>query len=1132
MDFRYHCFVIRHASERVTVVPLELPEFTTHGPAVARATEDIELAVDDRITRAHPGRIGLFARTSPGTLLPIEIPALPVWGADETFTRTLKLTAVVSPAHKPFVEVRLPRLDLRLWLPAGGDLAARATEMIRAHALTLPETERLRVRAEGPETLEPLTVRARPVRLTSLKPRELHMDERPPSRPDDAVDDDAHEAKKVDSIDGDADDDDASDDRWEGEPGPPAKKPKRAAMPTLRRLGVALHEAARRGELMRAFERDELVDVILARLDGERPEPLVLVGPPGVGKTAILHEAFVRMSARDAPEPRRDRPVFHLDGSRWIAGEGFFGDWQASVIDVLAEAGKGRAVLHLGHIVDLLDAGKSAHSDQNVSQLIAPALTAREVTVLGEATVEEWTRIEQRNAGFARAWSVLRIEEPPREATERIVAQVAGALARAHEIALREGTVPAITALARRFWPYGSAVGNAVNLLRRFLDASAHARRTKLAPSDAVDHFSGESGIPRVLLRDDLPLDPARVHAFLAERVIGQPQAVTRATEVIAVIKAGLSDVRRPIGVLVFAGPTGVGKTELSKAIAEFVFGARDRLVRLDMGEYAGPDALARLLGEGGHAGALTAAVRRQPFSLVLLDEIEKGHPAVFDAMLGLLGEGRLTDATGHFTDFRNTVIVMTSNLGADTLRARVGFGAVDGTEDPDAVRRHYIAEAERFFRPELFNRIDDFIVFAPLGADALRRIVEREVARIAGREGLRRHQVVLDVTPDGFDRLAARGLDPRYGARPLKRTLERDLVVPIANHLADHPKSGATRITVSSPDERMILRAESIASGAAGTTGDAVRALLSRAGAARAEIRQWWRSRLVTDLRHRATYFEKASREPAFWRERGLAEDAAQRASTARDLLDRLADLGRHAESVEDLAFEAYYDRAETAAGSLADELDALDAQLAPLKIGVYASLFPPRASALLYLSGARGTLSWLHFLLKAYTTWAAANGLRTTAYTCRHLSEREREGTPKNSVAHAWRWVARMPEDRESPAPLGVALAVKGGPECLLLAGEHGVHRVQEGSTTALVRVRFEPRAADRAEALIPPEHLESSMPAAEIRKVSPSKRVVHDLRYRKDFAFAGDSLDLPSMLAAYVTLRVFGTEGDAWS
>ncbi len=1136
MEFRYHCFVICHASERVTVVPLEQPQFTVHGASAERATEDIELAIDDRITRAHPGRIGEFARSTPGNAMTFEIPAIPVWSGRETDMRALRLTAVVTSAQKPFVEVRFPRLDLRLWLPAGAGMKERASEMVLAHVKELSEFERLRVRAEGPETIEEITVRAKPAKLASLGPRALHLAERPVQLPSD-VEEEPESTGSENAFDDDEDApafDSAQSDSWdEPKKNAAAKKAKKPSLPTLLRLGVPLHEAAQRGELERAFERDDVVDTLLTRFDAAKLDPIVLVGAAGVGKTAIVHELIARMTAKDAPEARRTRPAFHLDGSRWIAGQGFFGDWQAQVLGVLDEARKHRVLLHLGHVADLLDAGRSAHSDQNVAQMLGPALAARDLAIIAEATPEEWSLVEQRNASFARAWSVVRVDEPSREATERLLAAVGSHLAREHDLVLEPTTVTTIAALARRFWPYGSAVGSGVNLLRRFLAATSHARRPRATPIDAIDHFSSESGIPRVLLRDDLPLDVHDVQRFLAARVMGQPHAIARIADVVTVIKAGLADTRRPIGVLLFAGPTGVGKTELSKALAEFVFGTRDRMVRLDMGEYAGPDALSRLLGEGegGQVGALTALVRRQPFSLVLFDEIEKAHPAVFDALLGVLGEGRLTDSAGRFTDFRNTVIVMTSNLGAETLRARVGFGGESAFAE-DAVRKHYVAEAERFFRPELFNRIDDFIVFAPLGAAVIRRIVEREVARIADREGFRRHGVILDVAPPALDLLAARGLDPRYGARPLKRTLERDLVVPIANQLASHPDQRATRIRVDAETDRVVLRAESITSDAAGA-GAALRKVLGDLGAIRGEIRQWWNSRFVAELRHRVAFFDKASREASFWRDARLAQSSSERAAHARELIEALAHLGRQAEASEDLAFEAYYERTAGSVDALADEVTALRRELAPLKTRIYASMFGARSGALLYLRASRLTWSNLQWLLEAYQRWIQSMGLRSARYELRAVPMSKRPGTPKDSLEHGWKWMSSKHDDGDQQTPMAIALAVTGSAEALMFAAEHGVHRFQDGSSTSLVRVRFEPIGAAplRLEQLIPANRLDDEMPEQEIRRIQPRKEIVNDTRLRRDFAFDGTRLDMPALFGAWVTHRVFGSEGDPW-
>jgi ATP-dependent Clp protease ATP-binding subunit ClpA len=522
--------------------------------------------------------------------------------------------------------------------------------------------ELLAARTEGRESLVEIAVDARPRQLSELGRRELHLDERPAVRP---------------NPERDGDDEDDDDDEWDDEAAHKrrrkrGRKPRRPPTPTLDRIATPWHRLAVEGRLDAAFERDVLVADVASRLRDERPEPLVLVGPAGVGKTAVLHAVARRLNeGLDArAEPDALHPLFFVDGARLIAGEGFSGDWQHQVLAVLKEAFESRAALCLGHVIDLLDAGKTAESQQHVAQLLAPALAAGEVRVVAEATPEAWARVEERNGSFARLFTVVRVEDPPPDALGRILGQVARRIEETTAVAVAPEALEEARALCARLLPYGAVVGNTVTFLRR-LTARAPVRPARLGRTDVVTAFAAETGVPEALLRDDLPLDGAATRAFLRARVKGQEAAVDRVGEAVSIIKANLAERRRPVAVLLFAGPTGVGKTELAKALSELVFGARERLVRLDMGEYAGGDALARLMGDTGLPGHLTASLRRQPFSLVLLDEIEKAHPAVFDALLGVFGEGRLTDATGRTTDFRNAVFVLTSNLGADTLRAR-----------------------------------------------------------------------------------------------------------------------------------------------------------------------------------------------------------------------------------------------------------------------------------------------------------------------------------------------------------------------------------------------------------------------------------------------------------------------------
>ena len=1156
MRFSFKCQAIRHVSGRVTVTPLDFPELAVHAATVARAVEELTLALDDRMARAHPRRLVDLARASEGEAIELSVPALRVWGASSDEQRLLRVNAVLAPAHKPFVEIRSPRLDVRFWLDGKtGELGPEAEELLRARLERDSDDQLLDLRPEGQESLMDLVVEATPLRLSDLKRSELRLDERAPERP-----------KLLEDLALDALDDDERadpDDDWDDVPrkhrrsararahAAGRKRLRRAPTPTLARIGVAWHELAAEGALEPAFERDPLVDALAARLRLDDPEPLVLIGGAGVGKTAILHELARRLAAEEAarPEAERDpRPFFYVDASRLIAGEGGFGDWQQQVLDVLSEARRAHAVLCLGHLGDLLDAGKSAHSEQNVAQLIAPALAARDITVLAEATPEEWATLEQRQQGFARAFALLRVEAPTPEASARILARVGEALGRdayaertaassERSLVVEPAAIAEIQALCLRFSPYGALVGNAVAMLRRLVDRRAHALARRVTAADALALFSAESGVPERLLRDDLPLDDAEVRAFLAARVKGQDDAVARAASVVAVIKANLADRQRPTAVLLFAGPTGVGKTELCKALAELVFGARDRLVRLDMGEYAGPDALARLVGEGRTPGHLAGAVRRQPFCVVLLDEIEKAHPAVFDALLGVLGEGRLTDAGGRFTDFRSAVIVMTSNLGADTWRARAGFGGASAAADGAALVAHYRGEAARFFRPELYNRLDDVVVFRPLGAAEIRSIVERELERVAARDGFRRRDVRLTVDDAARAHLAARGLDPRYGARPLKRTLERELVGPVAEYLADHPPGGgATRLDASVGPTGVVLAATSLGGHEEGVSRAAIERVLTRASELRAEVRRWARSRPMLRLRQELQLYERLSRQPSFWHDRALADERARAAADGRELMAAFAAAERQAETAEDLAYEAYYGRQVAAARTLDEELDAVHAQLVPLGERLFSSLFPPRGTVALVLTTGRSGWRHLCVLADAIAVWAKRRGGTVLGHLLEPKpakappapapGQRARKPRGKGEPEAEWRWVKGMPVDQSSP-PAAAVLYVSGARALMLLAAEHGAHRFTSGGATSIVKVRFEP-GAPAISSFPGPAELEPAQPGDEIRRLWPDKEQMVDERtgWKGVMATPG-RIDLEPVLAAYLRWRIFSPD-----
>jgi ATP-dependent Clp protease ATP-binding subunit ClpC len=299
-----------------------------------------------------------------------------------------------------------------------------------------------------------------------------------------------------------------------------------------------------------------------------------------------------------------------------------------------------------------------------------------------------------------------------------------------------------------------------------------------------TDAFTRETGLPRVLIDDDVPLPLDKTEAWFARRVIGQPEAVRRIPDLLATVKARLARPRQPLASLLLIGPTGTGKTELAKALAEFLFGDVARLSRFDLSEFSDPWSVQRLIGVGPTEGLLTARIREQPFSVLLLDEFEKADSSFFDLLLQILGDGRLTDAAGRVADFCNAVIVMTSNLGAQSFqRGAPGFRH-DRTGNESA--EHFDSAVRNFLRPEIYNRIDAIVPFHPLDSETVRHITERQLDLIRQRDGLRLRQVELELAPQVAEHLAKRGYEPRYGARPLKRTIERELLLPLAEALTN----------------------------------------------------------------------------------------------------------------------------------------------------------------------------------------------------------------------------------------------------------------------------------------------------------------------------------------------------------
>ncbi|MDH7602503.1 MAG: ATP-dependent Clp protease ATP-binding subunit [Armatimonadota bacterium] len=630
----------------------------------------------------------------------------------------------------------------------------------------------------------------------------------------------------------------------------------RSRTPTLDEFGRDYTELARQDKLDPCIGRDNEIERVIQILSRRTKNNPCLIGEPGVGKTAIAEGLAQRIVSGDTPETLRDKRIVALDLAGLVAGTKYRGEFEERMKRVMEEVRKaaGEVILFIDELHTLVGAG-AAEGAIDASNILKPALARGELQCIGATTMDEYRKYIERDAALERRFQPIQVREPTVEETIEILRGLRDRYEKHHSVTIDDSALISAAQLSARYITDRALPDKAIDLIDEAASrvrlrlsmppAELRAAKQELAKlraelesvptrsnydralelrareqelldriaeleerweeerknlptvvnEDEIAHIVYSwTGIPVSKLVEGETAKLLKMEDVLHGRLVGQHEAVVAVSKAIRRARAGMKDPKRPMGSFIFLGPTGVGKTELARALAEFLFETEDALIRIDMSEYMERFAVSRLVGAPpgyvgyDEGGQLTEAVRRRPYSVILLDEIEKAHPEVFNILLQVMEDGRLTDSQGRVVDFKNTIIIMTSNIGAQSITSGPGIGfrelksAAETQRSYESMRNRIMDEIKRTFRPEFLNRVDEIIVFHQLTMEEVLQIVDLMINRV--RQELSHQGMDLEVTQEVRELLAQEGYDPQFGARPLRRAVQRLIEDPLAEEI------------------------------------------------------------------------------------------------------------------------------------------------------------------------------------------------------------------------------------------------------------------------------------------------------------------------------------------------------------
>lgn len=586
--------------------------------------------------------------------------------------------------------------------------------------------------------------------------------------------------------------------------------------PLLDKYGVDLTEKAKQGKIHAAIGRDKEIRSIARTLTRSSKNNPLLVGDAGVGKTAVIEGLAWMIAEGTAPEPLRDKRIVQIEIGALVAGTSLRGQFEERLLGVVDEARNAKnVILFIDEIHTIVGAGDTIDSNLDAANILKPALARGDLVCIGATTYEEYRRAVAKDPALDRRFRMLEIDEPSEDDALKILEAVYPRFEQHHRVSITPLARTAAVKLSMRYLPDRRLPDKALDLLdeacaRMIIQPEGLTETALLGQvvnAQAIAEVLSEwTGIPVQQVTEDERKRFARMEDTINERVKGQEHAVKAISDAIKLNRAGLGDPKRPVGVFLLIGSSGVGKTELARAVAEFLFSHEDALLRFDMSEFSEPHTVARLIGAPAgyrgteQGGQLTEGIKRKPYSVVLLDEVEKAAPEIFDLFLQVFDEGRLTDARGNTIDCRHAVWIMTSNIGSEAVgRGKLGYmGSPDDTPD-------FTEYLKKFFRPEFLNRLDEVITFNPLSREALSSILDRQLDELVER--LDGKDLKLELAGEARELLLAEGFSPTEGARPLGRAIAQRLTRPLSAALLEgHYRPGAV-IKVTVENGELVLK-------------------------------------------------------------------------------------------------------------------------------------------------------------------------------------------------------------------------------------------------------------------------------------------------------------------------------------